>query len=378
MAKKSISPFNLRVLFITRTYPPVIGGMEMLSYYLTTTINCKKKIVALKKWNRLHILWFFPYAFFMAILNSKNFDIIHFSDGLTASLTIPLKIILKRNIFVSNVHGLDINFQNKKGLLPKIYGIYIQLLVKKQPHLWIANSKSTQMLALNAGLKNVKIIFPGIKTVEFYDGLHQNCLVEILGEKYNPKNVYILTLGRLTKRKGQTWFIENVLLKLPAHVHYIVAGKSYIMEGQKEDHVLKESVLKNGLADRVIFIDAPSDKIRLRLLSACKLFVMPNIPVEGDIEGFGIVALEAGVSGTIVVASALEGIQDAVMEGVTGYLVESENPHGFITQISDLITDTEFIDTQGAAARKYIKRNFDWKRVAEKYLQAFAEKKQDL
>jgi phosphatidylinositol alpha-1,6-mannosyltransferase len=234
------------------------------------------------------------------------------------------------------------------------------------------------MLALNAGLKNVKIIFPGINTVEFYDSLHQDYLAEILGKKYNPKNVYLLTLGRLTKRKGKIWFIENVLGKLPAHVHYIVAGKPYIMEGQKEDHVLRKAVLKNGLAGRVIFIDTPSDKVRLRLLSACKLFVMPNISVEGDIEGFGIVALEAGVSGTIVVASALEGIQDAVKEGVTGYLVEPEKSHGFISLISDLIGDMEFMDAQGAAARKYIKRNFDWKKVTDRYLQAFAEKKQGL
>src|SRR5690625_7613993 len=62
-----------------------------------------------------------------------------------------------------------------------------------------------------------------------------------------------------------------------------------------------------------------------RLYRGADLFVMPNIPVEGDMEGFGVVMLEAGLSGLPVVASSLEGILDVVEEGNNGHLIESGN-----------------------------------------------------
>lgn len=370
-------PHDLKVLFISRSYPPVLGGMETLSYHLTTGIKCKKKIIALGLWNRIHIIWFLPFAFFYALLNSKKFDVIHFSDGLTAILGIPLKFLFKKNIFVSNIHGLDINFQNKKGRLSKVYGIYIRILTKKQPHLWIANSKNTRDMALALGLKNVRIIYPGINPEEFHYPSPSGGLAGILGEKYNNKNIYILTLGRLTRRKGQKWFIENVLPELPPRVHYIVAGKSYILEGKDESEILRKTVKKTGLQHRVTFIDTPSDNTRLKLLSASHLFVMPNLPVKGDVEGFGIVAIEAAASGTPVVASALEGIKDAVNEGVTGHLVKSGDINGFINKIKDLISDINSLDRQGVTAREYVKKNFGWQEINRKYLQSFTGLKQN-
>ena len=370
-----MTPSELKVLFISRSYPPVVGGMEILSYHLTTTIDCKKKIIALKKWSRAHIIWFLPVAFFNALLNLKKFDIIHFSDGLTASLGIPLRILYKKKIFVSNVHGLDITFQNKNGILAKAYGVYIRLLAKKQPHLWIANSRNTRKLALACGLKNVKIIYPGIDPDEFCYMHNPKHLSDVLKKKYNRNNIYILTLGRLTRRKGQKWFIENVMPELPDHIHYIVAGKSYILEGRDERQILMETASKIGLADRVIFIDAPSNETRLKLLCACSLFVMPNFPVEGDVEGFGMVAIEAGASGTVVVASALEGIRDAIAEGITGYLVEPGNANEFIDKIKELISDIDSLEYQGNAAREHIQAHFSWKSICRSYLKAFSELK---
>jgi phosphatidyl-myo-inositol dimannoside synthase len=60
--------------------------------------------------------------------------------------------------------------------------------------------------------------------------------------------------------------------------------------------------------------------------AAADLFVMPNIPVEGDMEGFGIVLLEANRAGVPAVASDLEGIRDVIEPGENGYRVPHGNP----------------------------------------------------
>jgi phosphatidyl-myo-inositol dimannoside synthase len=66
---------------------------------------------------------------------------------------------------------------------------------------------------------------------------------------------------------------------------------------------------------------------------------MPNITVDGDIEGFGLVAVESACRGAVVIASALQGLLEAVTDGVTGILVDAEQPEGFVSVISKLESD---------------------------------------
>jgi glycosyltransferase involved in cell wall biosynthesis len=71
-------------------------------------------------------------------------------------------------------------------------------------------------------------------------------------------------------------------------------------------------------------------------LNAADMFIMPNVTVADDIEGFGIAVLEAGSCGLPVVASNLQGIKDAVADGKTGYLVEEGDVAGFLSRIMSM------------------------------------------
>ena len=62
----------------------------------------------------------------------------------------------------------------------------------------------------------------------------------------------------------------------------------------------------------------------------------PNITVPNDVEGFGIVAIEAGSCGLPVVATNIQGIRDAVIDGKTGYLIQEGNVQGFLERIQDM------------------------------------------
>ena len=104
---------------------------------------------------------------------------------------------------------------------------------------------------------------------------------------------------------------------------------------------------------------------------------MPNVDVPGDIEGFGIVAIEGGAAGLAVVASRLQGIQEAVTPGENGILLEWDDNQAFVDTIFDLIEDPEKRKAIGEKARRYVIENYSWEKIAGMYSKVFAELRSD-
>jgi glycosyltransferase involved in cell wall biosynthesis len=111
----------------------------------------------------------------------------------------------------------------------------------------------------------------------------------------------------------------------------------------------------------------------LELMGSCDVFVMPNIAVPGDIEGFGIVAIEASASGLPVVAARLEGIPDAVSDGDNGYLLPSEDASAFASVIERLVASAAERGERGERGRAYTRANNSWPSIIEKYRAVFQE-----
>ena len=103
-----------------------------------------------------------------------------------------------------------------------------------------------------------------------------------------------------------------------------------------------------------------SNKFRNVLYNAADMFIMPNITVPGDMEGFGIVALEAGSCGLPVIAADIEGIRDAVIDGKTGFLIEEEDAEGFLERIRGM-------SLQGADVRRTVASRFNWQTLSMEY-----------
>ena len=99
-----------------------------------------------------------------------------------------------------------------------------------------------------------------------------------------------------------------------------------------------------------------SDEQVANLYRGADLFVMPNIAVEGDIEGFGVVLLEAGLNGMTSIAARLEGIEDAVTHGANGFLVESRDAQGFAAEIVRLDRDRDRLFALGQAASQFTRQ----------------------
>ena len=109
----------------------------------------------------------------------------------------------------------------------------------------------------------------------------------------------ICSVGRQVRRKGHAWFAGSVMPRLPGDVHLWLVGEG------PEAAAIDAAAARAGVGGRVRRLGAIPDQKLAALYRGADLFVMPNIPVRDDIEGFGLVLLEANLNGLPVVAADL-------------------------------------------------------------------------
>ena len=197
----------------------------------------------------------------------------------------------------------------------------------------------------------------------------RNDLKKILSDNLENRKV-LLTSGRLAKRKGVAWFIGNVMPGLPENITYVVVG-----DGPDKENI-KNAIKKNNLSDRVKMLGYVSDKVRNILFNTCDLFIQPNIIIEGDMEGFGISVIEAGSCRLPVIASRLEGLQDAIKDGQNGFLIEMDDVDTrlpsrqvYVHKINELLADDNFRKEFGEKSRQFVIENYSWDKIAKRYLE---------
>lgn len=332
--------------------------MERYSYEISSRITKKYEtlIIALKK-SQLFLPLFFPYAIIKAVLNKKKEKtVVHISDALLS----PVGIIIKKLTgfpVILTVHGLDVTFPNY------LYQKIIPFFMKKYDKI-VCVSNETLKECVKRGLSEEKcVVIPNGINIKKKDKTDKKILKEILKNKLE-KGPIILSVGRLTKRKGFHWFLSETvpkLVKKEKNLCYLIVGK-----GKMQKQI--NAIIKTKRLEKNVFsLGEVKDDVLENLFSCSDLFVMPNIKVEGDVEGFGIVAIEAASYGLPVVASDLEGIKDAVKEGKNGILVEPENSSEYYETIIKLLNNREKREKIGKNAKQYTEKNYDWNNIITKY-----------
>ena len=343
-----------KVLCMTRKYPPSVGGMERFCYDLYSLLakeeQLEVKIVALGK-SQKHLIWFFPYCLFYLIFCSHKYDSIIFSDALFAGCAWIAGIFSPKTQKITDIHGLDITYPNP------IYQLYMKLFLKKFD-LYVCNSKNTEKLVNSLGISNTTIINRGVNIHDEYT----ISPIEDFRKKYNisEDKIVLITVGRLVKRKGVEWFVDNVMPRLN-NVVYLVAG------GGPEKENIENAIYKNELGDKVKLLGKISDEDLNDLYYNADIFVMPNIPIENDVEGFGIVAIEASYKKCIVIASDIDGIADAVVDKKNGYLVKCMQADEFEHLICDYENNREYYSKKSQEFAEYTKNEYSMEAIASKY-----------
>ena len=206
-------------------------------------------------------------------------------------------------------------------------------------------------------------IAPGIDTEHF-----RPLDVRELREKYGiADRATIVSVGRLVHRKGQDRLVEAmplVLKEIPeAHLVFIGEGP----HRKKLDELVKKLKLENHVTfiGRIQYSDLP------RHISLGDIFAMPSRSrLFGlEVEGLGIVYLEASACGLPVVGGNSGGAPDAVKEGITGFVVDGNDLPEIADRIITLLKDDELRNQMGNAGRSWAMEEWQWKRWSQAFNQ---------
>ena len=199
-----------------------------------------------------------------------------------------------------------------------------KVILKNASHIFSNSHYTKDLVRRIAVLNNVTIVYPPIRETPM-----NSC--------ENYKNHLIFSVGRIVERKG----FQNVIKALPdiikryPDIKYIIAGEG---EFRGELQLLTHDL---NLDKNVFFVGKITEDEKKKYLIDCGLFVMPSysIPSQKQVEGFGLVYLEANVYGKFVIGSHTGGVPDAIIDGKTGFIVEENN----IDEITRCVT--EFYDS---------------------------------
>jgi len=201
---------------------------------------------------------------------------------------------------------------------------------------------------------NMVKIAPGIDT-DHFSPQDASELRRELGLK--DKKV-IVSVGRLVHRKGQDVLIEAMpsIIKEVPEAHILMIG-----EGPYRSY-LETRAKTLGLQERVTFIGRIQYAELPRYICAGDLFVMPSRSrLAGlEVEGLGIVYLEASACGLPVIAGNSGGAPDAVLAGKTGLVVEGSKKDAVASAVVELLLDPKRSHAMGLAGREWIIKEWRW------------------
>nr|HPM77762.1 glycosyltransferase family 4 protein [bacterium] len=158
----------------------------------------------------------------------------------------------------------------------------------------------------------------------------------------------LVTLGRIDPRKGHDMIVRalpTIVSKCPQALWVIVG------EGEHRLRIEK-MVNEAGLGEHVLFAGKVPDEQLSGILARADLFLLPNRRIGNNIEGFGIVFLEAGMFGVPAVGGRSGGAVDAIDDGVTGLLCDGENPDDVAAKALAILTDPELAESMRRKAKE--------------------------
>lgn len=376
----------LRVLFVSHSFPPEgeplanLGGMQRHATELRSALAADPRIelreLVLRtswRWTPLRAVPFLAGLLraIPAAADRHGSQVVLFSSLVTAGLAVPLRRALhgRGAITAAVAHGQDVTLPNR------VYQAWVRRVIASLD-LLLPNSRATaeQCVTRGADAERVRVVPCAIDVERLAPGADHAAarreLLRMLTSSDSPPEkgaLLLCSVGRHQERKGFGWFAEQVAPGLPHGVVWLLAG-----EGSQTAEI-RATVARLGLEDRVWVLGRVDEAELATLYRGADVFVMPNVLVAGDMEGFGIVMLEAGLCGLPTLGADLEGIRDVIRPGENGVLLPTGDAAAWLDAIRRFRDDREALADAGARARDYTLRNFSWQAVIDGYVEALGE-----
>lgn len=338
------------IWYLTRKFPPSRGGMQRLSFHIADELRGRTPTTVLK-WGRGQ--WGAPLYLAWAAMRlgwglcRRKVRVLLLGDPALSLLAWPARWAGVPTAVV--VHGLDILYP------ARWYQLYLGSAFDHRFDRYICISRYVRQQLRERGIADERctLIHPGVSVVPAGDPP---------SDPQSPRR--LLILGRLVRRKGALWFVREVMPRLVAAALPI---RLDIVGDGPDRAALAAAIAELRLQARVTVHGEVDESIKLDLLARSDLVLMPNIPAEGDPEGFGLVALEAAVGARYVLASDLEGLRDAIEPPHNGRLLPDSDPAAWCAAIAGVCADRERLRALGRQARSFVVLRHSWADMGRRY-----------
>ncbi|MGH8106578.1 MAG: glycosyltransferase family 4 protein, partial [Arenimonas sp.] len=326
---------RLAAMLVTRNFPPLQGGMERLNQQLLISMSAKWRMVLCGPSGaskhvpdnvKVHessvkpLWWFMLRTLCLSVFKARktNPALIIAGSGLTAPL-VYLAAKLSGSRSVVYLHGLDLVVANK------IYQLFWLPMIRRCNHV-LVNSKNTAALAIERGVQEnrIHLLSPGTDIPM----LDASLIDDFRANNGLGKARILLAVGRLTARKGLAEFVANCLPELvsayPDLMLVIIGGEATdaLNAGKRsEKNRIQQAADNAGVGHNIVFLGRCDDLALAAAYQAAEMHVFPVQDLPGDVEGFGMVAIEAAAHGLSTIAFATGGVSEAVANGLSGELI---------------------------------------------------------
>ncbi len=290
----------------------------------------------------------------------KDCDVIHALDGYPYGVVAVLASLgLKKKIIITAVGTGSIN---------PLYRPFYSRLLK------YSYRKANRVTAISRFTKNeILKRVPNLDIEVINHGVDFKKYQAVSGsEKFSKYQPYILSVGSLRWRKGYHLSIPAFAKVSEAFpdLKYLIVGKRYAKDYYDR---LNGLIGEYNLKDKVILLDSV-DKFEdlVAAYRGAELFCLLSQNIRHDVEGFGLVFLEAAAAGLPVVGSKGGGVEDAVLEGENGLLVPETSQEDFAGAIIKILRDRAMMERMSAASLR-LANSFDWSGQISKYIDLYRE-----
>jgi phosphatidyl-myo-inositol dimannoside synthase len=369
------------ILFVTWNYPPRRGGIENLMGQLSAGLGEKHSVFVITAHTKNSLAgehrvfrapWpgLIPFAIYALcqgarlLVRNPEIAVVFGGSAMVTPLVFLLARVFRRRAVVQ-AHGLDLVYRA---------AFYQALCVRwlKYCDRTLANSAYTASLVIERGVspESISVIPLGVDAARFAPAANCEKLKHEIG--LGGTSV-ILFVGRLARRKGVKEFIQNclpvIVQELP-QACFVVAGGNPTESLTHRDDVLSEiqtAVRELGLGDHVRLVGEVSDGDLVKLYQCSDVVVLPALESAEDVEGFGMVLLEAAAVAKPVVATRVGGIPDAVESGKSGILLEPGDYRELSKSIVGLLSDASQREAFGQFAKRRAQAEFSWETIVARY-----------
>jgi phosphatidylinositol alpha-1,6-mannosyltransferase len=384
-----VSEMKPRILIVTPDFPPAGGGIgthcfEMAKHWSSVAdvlvvsvtedpthreVDAPFRLVEISR-PRSRFLRVAKLARELrSLIRERHPDLVYSAYWRNAGVALRLAMagLGVKPIYAQAIHGSEVAYLLTKPA-PRLHRSLFLWTIRRAKSLVALGSYQAELLA-RIGVDGERVLTePEGVDVARFAGVDNGALAAIRDGHRLAGRFVLLSVGRLVEHKG-----HDVVIRALPRAARSLPNLVYLIVGSGPDETRLRSLAREvGVEDSVVFCGRVSEAELVAYYNSCDAFIMMSRELPDDVEGFGIVFMEAAACGKPTIGGLSGGVRDAVVDGETGFLVEPTDVEAVADAIVRLGVDVPLAGRLGEAGRSRVHRSYQYRDIARDILNGIA------